>query len=57
MQPRSAVRWWLPGVEYQNVFDYLDNLTLIHGKHSLKFGTEIRQEEFPILEPRIRGAA
>jgi hypothetical protein len=42
---------WLPGVEYQNVFDYLDNLTLIHGKHSLKFGTEIRQEEFPILEP------
>jgi hypothetical protein len=42
---------WLPGVEYQNVFDYLDNLTLIRGKHSLKFGAEIRREEFPILEP------
>jgi hypothetical protein len=42
---------WLPGVEYQNVFNYSDNLTLIRGKHSLKFGTEIRPEEFPILEP------
>ena len=42
---------FLPSLEIQNTFSYLDNLTVIRGKHSLKFGTEIRFEEFTIFQP------
>ena len=42
---------FLPSLEIQNTFSYSDNLTLIRGKHSLKFGTEIRFEEFTIFQP------
>jgi hypothetical protein len=42
---------YLPSLEIQNTFSYLDNLTWIHGRHSVKFGTEIRNEEFTIFQP------
>jgi len=42
---------FLPSLEIQNTFTYSDNLTLIRGKHSLKFGTEVRFEEFTIFQP------
>jgi hypothetical protein len=41
----------LPSIQVQNTYSFSDNLTLIRGKHSLKFGTEIRKEEFTILQP------
>jgi hypothetical protein len=33
-----------PTVRYNNWFDWVDNVTLIRGKHTLKFGADIRQE-------------
>lgn len=42
---------FLPSLEIQNTFVYSDNLTWVRDKHSLKFGGEIRNEEFTILQP------
>ena len=42
---------YLPSLEIQNTYSYSDNLTDIRGKHSLKFGTEVRFEEFTIFQP------
>ncbi len=42
---------YLPSLEIQNTYSYSDNLTYIRGRHSLKFGTEIRFEEFTIFQP------
>jgi hypothetical protein len=48
---------YLPSHEVQNTFNFLDNLTLLRGKHSFKFGTEIRLEQFTIFQPAAsRGA-
>jgi hypothetical protein len=48
---------FLPSHEIQNTYSLLDNLTWARGKHSLKFGTEIRLEEFTIFQPAApRGA-
>ena len=42
---------FLPAIEKQNSYVLSDNLTWIRGRHSLKFGTEIRNEEFTLFEP------
>ncbi len=42
---------FLPAIEKQNTFVLTDNLTWIHGRHSAKFGTEIRNERFTLFEP------
>jgi len=42
---------FLPSLEIQNTFSYSDNVTAIRGKHSFKFGTEVRFEEFTIFQP------
>jgi hypothetical protein len=42
---------FLPSHEVQNTYSFLDNLTWVHGKHSYKFGTEIRGEGFTIFQP------
>ncbi|HET7748289.1 MAG TPA: TonB-dependent receptor, partial [Terriglobales bacterium] len=42
---------FLPSVEIQNSYVLTDNLTWVHGKHSLKFGTELRREQFTIFQP------
>jgi len=42
---------YLPSLEIQNTFSYSDNLTYNRGRHSFKFGTEIRSEEFTIFQP------
>ena len=41
---------FLPSIEKQNSFVFNENLTWIHGRHSLKFGTEIRREQFTIFQ-------
>jgi hypothetical protein len=48
---------YLPSIEKQNSFVFTDNLTWIRGRHSLKFGTEVRIEQFTIFQPAAsRGA-
>ena len=42
---------FLPSVEKQNSFVFTENLTWIHGRHSWKFGTEVRIEQFTIFQP------
>jgi hypothetical protein len=42
---------FLPAIEKQNSYVVTDNLTWIHGRHSAKFGTEIRNEQFTLFEP------
>jgi hypothetical protein len=42
---------FLPSIEKQNSFVFTDNLTWIRGHHSLKFGTEVRIEQFTIFQP------
>ena len=42
---------FLPSVEIQNTYVLSDNLTWVKGKHSVKFGAEIRREEFTIFQP------
>jgi hypothetical protein len=42
---------YLPSIEKQNSFVFTDNLTWIRGHHSLKFGTEVRMEQFTIFQP------
>lgn len=42
---------FLPSVELQNTYVLDENLTLVRGRHTWKFGTEIRKEEFTINQP------
>ena len=42
---------FLPSKELQNSYTLSDNLTWVKAAHSLKFGTEIRREEFTIFQP------
>ncbi|MGA7379595.1 MAG: TonB-dependent receptor [Terriglobales bacterium] len=41
---------FLPAIEKQNSYVFSENLTWIRGRHSMKFGTEIRKEQFTIFE-------
>ncbi|MGC2280053.1 MAG: TonB-dependent receptor [Candidatus Acidiferrales bacterium] len=42
---------FLPSIEKQNTYVIAENLTKIHGRHTLKFGTELRFVEFTIFQP------
>ena len=42
---------FLPSIEKQYSYVFNDNLTWVKGKHSLRFGTEIRIEKFTIFQP------
>jgi hypothetical protein len=42
---------FLPSIELQNSYTLAENLTWVRGRHTLKFGTEIRREEFTINQP------
>jgi len=44
---------FLPTIEKQNVFSYQDSLTWVRGKHTFKFGTEIRPEEVSFFQPPL----
>ncbi len=48
---------YLPAVEKQHSYVFTDNLSWTRGRHSAKFGGELRFEQFTILEPAAaRGA-
>ncbi len=42
---------FLPSIEKQNSYVLNENLSWVLGRHSLRFGTEIRREEFTIFQP------
>ena len=42
---------FLPSIEKQNSWVFTDNLTRLVGRHALKFGTEVRFEQFTIFQP------
>jgi hypothetical protein len=42
---------YLPANEHQHSFVFTDNMIWTHGRHAAKFGTELRFEQFTILEP------
>ncbi len=42
---------FLPSVEKQNSYVFNENLTWTRGRHAMKFGTEIRKEQFTIFQP------
>jgi hypothetical protein len=41
---------FLPSIEKQNSYIFNEDLTWVHGRHSVKFGTEIRKEQFTISQ-------
>src|ERR1039458_10237367 len=49
--PQLGSPTFLPSKELQNSYTLSDNLTWVKGAHSLKFGTELRHEEFTIFQP------
>jgi len=42
---------FLPSIEKQNAYVIAENLTKIYGRHSMKFGTELRFVEFTLFQP------
>jgi hypothetical protein len=42
---------YLPAVEHQHSYVLTDNLSWTRGRHAVKFGGELRFEQFTILEP------
>ena len=49
--PQLGSPTFLPSRELQNTYVLDENLTWVRGKHTWKFGTEIRREEFTIFQP------
>ncbi|MBI3682561.1 MAG: TonB-dependent receptor, partial [Acidobacteria bacterium] len=47
---------WLPTKEYNNVWDFIQNVSITKGKHAVKFGYEYRPIKFPFFQvPSPRG--
>ncbi len=42
---------FLPSIEKQNAYVLDENITKVHGRHTLKFGTELRYIQFTMLQP------
>jgi hypothetical protein len=41
---------WLPTKEYNNVWDFIQNVAIIKGNHSYKFGFEFKPIQFPFFQ-------
>jgi len=41
---------WLPTKEYSNVWDFIQNVAITKGTHSLKFGAEVKPIGFPFFQ-------
>ncbi len=41
---------WLPTKEYSNVWDFVQNVSVIKGSHAFKFGAEFRPMQFPFAQ-------
>ncbi len=42
---------FLPAIEHQHSYVFTDNLSWTRGRHAIKFGTELRFEQFTMYEP------
>ncbi len=49
--PQLGSPTFLPSLEIQNTYSVSDNVTWVKGSHTLKFGTELRREQFTIFQP------
>jgi hypothetical protein len=49
--PQLGSPTFLPSLEIQNTYSISDNITWVRGSHTLKFGTEVRREQFTIFQP------
>lgn len=41
---------WLPSKEYNNVWDFIQNVSISTGSHAFKFGAEFRPIKFPFFQ-------
>ena len=41
---------WLPSKEYNNVWDFIQNIAIQKNSHSIKFGSEFRPIKFPFFQ-------
>jgi hypothetical protein len=41
---------WIPTKEFNNVWDFVQNVAISKGSHSMKFGAEFRQVKFPFFQ-------
>ncbi|MGH9439307.1 MAG: carboxypeptidase regulatory-like domain-containing protein, partial [Terriglobia bacterium] len=41
---------WLPTQEYSNEWDFIENLSIVEGSHSIKVGAEFRELHFPFFQ-------
>ena len=41
---------WIPTKEFNNVWDFIQNVAITKGSHSLKLGAEFRQVKFPFFQ-------
>lgn len=41
---------WLPTKEYNNEWDFIENLSIVRGTHSIKVGGEFRELHFPFFQ-------
>lgn len=41
---------WLPTKEYNNVWDFIQNVAITKGSHAMKFGAEYRPIKFPFFQ-------
>jgi hypothetical protein len=47
---------WLPTTEYSTEWDFIQNVSIMRGSHSLKFGGEFRPIQFPFMQyPEAKG--
>ncbi|HEV2133556.1 MAG TPA: TonB-dependent receptor [Terracidiphilus sp.] len=42
---------WYPAIEYENVFQFLDNVTKIAGRHTIKFGVDFQHVRVSTTAP------
>ncbi len=48
--PQTGANDWIPTKEYNNVWDFIQNVALSKGSHALKFGAEFRPIKFPFFQ-------
>src|SRR5215472_15958614 len=41
---------WIPTKEFNNVWDFIENVAMSHGSHAFKFGAEYRPIKFPFFQ-------
>jgi len=41
---------WGPTLEYNNVWDFVQNVAIVKGSHAIKMGAEFRQVKFPFFQ-------